>query len=73
MNRYQLLKENNELVFQFVKNGIMSYQVLRDIQIFERYNELDEIKSNQLKYMVLGEEFELSDKRIEQIICVMNK
>lgn len=73
MNRYQLLKENDELVFQFVKNGIMSYQVLRDIQIFERYNELDEIKSNQLKYLLLGEEFELSDKRIEQIIYQMQK
>ncbi len=71
MNRYQLLKENEELIFQFVKNGILSYQCIRDMQIFEEFNEMNEL-TNDLKYILLGEQFELSAKRIEQITRSMN-
>ena len=72
MNRYQLLKDNEDTIFQFVKSGIMSYQIIRDIEIYERYLELDEY-SNQMKYILLSEEFELGVKRIEQIIYQMMK
>lgn len=70
MNRYQLLKQNDSMVFLFVKNGILSYQVIRDMEIFEEFNRLQNL-TNELKYILLGEQFELSAKRIEQIITSM--
>ncbi|MEW5675542.1 hypothetical protein ABGT15_04455 [Flavobacterium enshiense] len=72
MNRYQLLKRNEKLIFQFVRNGILSYQIIRDIEIYERFDEMEEpIKD--VKYLVLGEQYELSPNRIEQIITQMNR
>ena len=71
MNRYELLKQNYELIFQFVKNGILSYHILRDMEIYEAYNELTST-TNEIKYILLGEQFELSSKRIEQITRSMN-
>ena len=74
MNRYQLLKKNENLIFQFVKNGILSYQIIRDMEIYERYDELgDEIENNQFKYLLLSEEHSLSEKSIERIIYQMNR
>lgn len=72
MNRYQLLKKNEKLIFQFVRNGILSYQIIRDIEIYERFNEMDESVKD-LKYLVLAEQYELSSNRIEQIITQMNR
>lgn len=57
---------------QFVSAGILSYQVYRDIEIYEKFNEMD-MKNNEVKYMFLGEEFELSSIRIQQIIYNMQK
>ena len=73
MNRYQLLKDNEEINFQYIRNGILSYQLLRDMEIYERFNELDEEISNGMKYILLSDEFELGVKRVQQIIINMNK
>ena len=74
MTRYQLLKKNENLIFSFVKNGILSYQILRDLEIYEKYQELgDEINNNQFKYLLLSEEHSLSEKSIERIIYQMNR
>ena len=73
MTRYEFLKNNEDIIFQFVKNGILSYQAIRDISIYERYNELDDVNNNQLKYIILSEEFDLSEKTIERIIYQMNR
>lgn len=71
MNRYELLKKNESITYQFVKNGILSYMILRDIEIFESYNTIDDNITKELKYILLAEQYELSVKRIEQIIYNM--
>ncbi|PWB24643.1 hypothetical protein DCO46_11035 [Flavobacterium sp. HTF] len=71
MNRYELLKKNKSITFQFVKNGILSYIILRDIEIFESYNSIEDNITKELKYIILAEQYELSVKRIEQIIYNM--
>jgi hypothetical protein len=71
MNRYELLKENEDVIFQFVKNGILSYKIIRDMEIFESYLQLQEDLTQELKFVLLGEEFGLSHKTIEPIIYTM--
>jgi DNA polymerase III delta prime subunit len=74
MNRYQLLKDNEDTIYLFVKAGILSFRILRDIDIYESYLEHDEeIKNNQLKYILLAEQYELAEKTIEQIVYSMQK
>jgi len=70
MTRYELIKSNEELTFQYVKNGILSYQIIRDMDIYEKFNSLDNL-TNEIKYILLADEFELSKSRIEQIITSM--
>lgn len=71
MNRYDLLKKHEAIIFQFIKNGILSYMMIRDIEIYEAYNAIDDNITKELKYIILGEQYELSVKRIEQIIYNM--
>lgn len=73
MNRYELLKENQELIFKFVKNGILSYMMIRDIEMYENYLMLDKEITKDIKYILLGEQYELSNDRIKQIIYQMEK
>lgn len=72
MNRYQLLKEHESVIYLFVKNGILSYQIIRDMEIYDTYQNLEET-IKELKYIELGELYELSPKRIEQIIYQMER
>lgn len=72
MNRYQLLKEHESVIYLFVKNGILSYQIIRDIEIYDSYQNLEET-IKELKYIELGELYELSPKRIEQIVYQMER
>lgn len=71
MNRYELLKQNENLIFQFVKNGILSYMMIRDIEIYESFNGIEDDITKEMKYIILAEQYELSVKRIEQIIYNM--
>lgn len=71
MNRYELLKQNENIIFQFVKNGILSYMMIRDIEIYESFNEIEDDITKEMKYIILAEQYELSVKRIEQIIYNM--
>lgn len=71
MNRYELLKKNENIIFQFVKNGILSYMMIRDIEIYENYNQLEDNLTKEMKYIILAEQYELSVKRIEQIVYNM--
>jgi hypothetical protein len=51
MNKYELLTENKQLIYQFVKNGILSYLMIRDIEIYETYLNLnDNITKNKYIY-----------------------
>jgi hypothetical protein len=43
MNKYELLTENKQLIYQFVKNGILSYLMIRDIEIYAYLNLNDNI------------------------------
>jgi len=70
MNRYEYLKENEEIIFQFIKNGIISYQLLRDMDMYNSYESMNQI-TNELKYIVLAEDYELSTQRVKQIILNM--
>ncbi|MCG2611522.1 hypothetical protein LZZ90_08375 [Flavobacterium sp. SM15] len=73
MNRYQLLKKNHETMYQFIKAGILSFIVLRDIEIYEEYQQLKKMKNNEAKFLYLGDKHELSAVRIEQIVYNMQK
>jgi hypothetical protein len=72
MNRYELLKKNENITFQYVKNGILSFMILRDIKIYETFLQLEDEISKEMKYIMLAEENELSTDRIKQIIYNMN-
>jgi hypothetical protein len=48
MNKYELLTENKQLIYQFVKNGILSYLMIRDIEIYETYLNLNDNKRNKI-------------------------
>ena len=72
MTLYQLLKENETMIYQFVKVGILSYTIIRDIGIYENYLQLDKI-NKESKYLLLAEDFEIGYKRIQQIILNMEK
>ncbi|MBC5836777.1 hypothetical protein [Flavobacterium muglaense] len=71
MNRYQLLKKNKNTIHRFVKNGILSYMVIRDIEIYEALQQLQKDIPKELKYIMLAEQFELSPDRVKQIIYNM--
>jgi hypothetical protein len=70
MNRYQLLKKNEEIIYQFIKNGIISYQIIRDMEIYETFIQMDNT-TNELKYIILADDYELSSQRVKQIITTM--
>lgn len=70
MTKYQLLKKEDRVMWQFIKKGIISYQILRDIQIVEQFEALEPL-SNEARYEVLASDFELSSRRIKQIIQSM--
>ena len=73
MTRYELLKKNEKIIFQFIKNGILSYMVLRDIEILESLNDIEDTIGKEMKYILLAEQYELSTDRIKQIIHQMLK
>ena len=71
MNRYQLLKSKKNIIHTFVKNGILSFMVIRDIEIYEVFQQLHKDIPKELKYIMLSEQFELSTDRVKQIIYNM--
>ena len=73
MTRYELLKQNEEIMFQFVKAGILSFQVIRDIEIFESFTNYKDEINKESRYLLLADTYELSSKRIEQIVYQMQK
>jgi hypothetical protein len=60
MNKYELLTENKQLIYQFVKNGILSYLMIRDIEIYETYLNLNDNITKEIKYILLSDQYELS-------------
>lgn len=71
INRYNLLKNNETIIKTFIRNGILSYMMIRDIEIYENYLQLDNNITKELKYILLSDTFELSTDRIRQIIANM--
>jgi hypothetical protein len=61
MNKYEL--ENKQLIYQFVKNGILSYLMIRDIEIYETYLNLNDNITKEIKYILLSDQYELSPDR----------
>lgn len=43
------------------------------MEIYENYIMLDDTLTNEVKHFILGEQFELSSKRIQQILYNMQK
>jgi hypothetical protein len=72
MTRYEILKANEEAMWLFIQNGILSYQVIRDLEIYQEFISLGDL-SNAAKYLILADSYELSSKRIEQIVNSMDK
>ena len=71
MNRYQLLKKNEAINFKYVKNGILSFMIIRDIEIYESFNTIPDTVIKEMKYVLLAEQYDLSTDRIKQIIYNM--
>ena len=71
MNRHELITENKDVIHTFVKNGIISYMILRDIDIYNEFLLLGDAKK-ELKYIILADKFELSIDRIKQIVYSMS-
>jgi hypothetical protein len=57
---------------KYVKNGILSYMIIRDIEIYEKFNLLEDGIGKEMKYILIDEQYELSTDRIKQIIYNMN-
>jgi hypothetical protein len=70
MNKYTIT-EIKQLIYQFVKNGILSYLMIRDIEIYETYLNLNDNITKEIKYILLSDQYELSPDRIKQIIYQM--
>lgn len=73
MTRYELLKKNDKINYLYIKNGILSCMMLRDIEIFETFNDMEDNIGKEMKYLLLAEQYELSTDRIKQIIHQMLK
>lgn len=71
MTRYQLLKKNEAINYKYVKNGILSFMILRDIEIYESFVNLQDTIIKEMKYIVLSEQYDLSTDRIKQIVYNM--
>jgi myo-inositol-1-phosphate synthase len=71
MTRYELLKQNERINYKYVKNGILSYQIIRDIEIYESFNSLKENIGKEMKYVMISEQYDLSTDRIKQILYNM--
>ncbi|MNG39334.1 hypothetical protein D3C84_1273710 [compost metagenome] len=46
--------------------------IIRDIEIYENFNQLENDIGKEMKYILLAEQYELSTDRIKQIIYNMN-
>ena len=73
MSRYQFLKENEDILLQFIKEGIISLNIIRDMEIYETFKSYKKQIQFKDRYIELANEFELSPNRIEQIILGMSK
>ena len=71
MNRYQLLKKNEAINYKYVKNGILSYMIIRDIEIYESFITIPDTVVKEMKYILLAEQYDLSTDRIKQIVYNM--
>jgi hypothetical protein len=54
------------------RSGILSYMIIRDIGIYQNFHQLEEGIGKEMKYILIGEQYELSTDRIKQIIYNMN-
>ena len=73
MTRYDLLNTNRDLIFQLVKASVLSYHIIRDMEIFEKFKAMDSVEFAEARHLVLADEFELSKRRVEDIIYNMKQ
>lgn len=74
--RYQTLKENHEALKSFVKEGILSYNWIRDLQIYELFLDLMEKDHKKCVSCVCAQIAALhhiSSDRVTQIIKYLSK
>ena len=73
MNRYQFIKENEDILLQFIRKGIITLNIIRDMEIYEAFKAMKYPKQYKDRYIELANAFDLSPNRIEQIIYAMSK
>lgn len=66
-------RDINLIVYKMVRNGLMDYSIIRDIEITNNYKAMNDNLSKQIKYELLSDEYELSSERIKQIILKLTK
>lgn len=73
MNIYEFLKANEVLIGKLVKNGIQDYYVIRNMEIYEAFQEMNKTDYKENCYLILAQQYELSKSRIEQICSFLSK
>ncbi len=72
MTIYQLIKQEEETIYKLVKAGIITYTIIRDISIYQRFEELAPM-NKESRYLIIGDENELSLKRVQQVVLNMER
>lgn len=72
MKNYDYMKANLSTVEELVKRGLMSFTIVRDLDIYTSFLSLDKF-SKEGRYAILSHDFQLSEKRIEQIVANLSK
>jgi len=73
MNKYQLINEGDTLlsIVKLIRNGFLSPTLIRDIRIYDRFQQLEGSKGE--RYKVLSEEFKLAEITIQSKIINLSK
>lgn len=66
------MMDNKEVVEELVKRGLLSLTIIRDLDILTSFQSMNGF-SKEARYVVLGHDFQLSEKRIEQIVANLSK
>lgn len=71
MTQYELLNNNIDVVVKLIKNKLAKIDMLKHIEIYEKYNTLTGTKSE--RYEKLGKIFNLKPDTVRKIINKLNK
>ncbi len=63
--------KNEKLIHQMVQYGLLSYYIIRDIEIYKKWKELNFNETS--NYLLLADDYDLSTRQLQRIINNLNK